>query len=443
MGVQLRWGRGGRVLLLGMTGLLAACGYPYTPRALPAVTAPAQPVATMPTVPAQAPVTILISIDGFRSDYLDRGLTPRLAALARAGVTGPMQPSFPSKTFPNHWTLVTGLVPDRHGIVGNTMEDAARPGETFTMKTDDPFWWNAAEPIWVTAERAGVRSATVSWPGSNVGWGGTIVKGENHDLPQGATRPRDWQQFNQALTGAQRVDAVIDWLRRPAATRPRFVTLYFDTVDSAGHDDGPNSPEVNAALADVDTAIGRLVDGLAMLGQSANLVIVADHGMAATSSARTIALDRVARPSDYRMLETGPYASLFARPGRDAALARALLRPHPHMICWRKGAIPARFHYGANPRVPPFLCLAEVGWLIARTTPTKASSGGNHGYDNAAVEMRALFIANGPAFRAEMTLPLFANTSVAPLLRDLLGLPAGTGLDGSDAPFLAAMAERR
>ena len=419
----------------------SACAYPYTPPALPSATTPATAAAA--TFEARAPVTILVSIDGFRPDYLDRGLTPRLAALARGGVTGPMIPSFPSKTFPNHWTLVTGLVPDRHGIVANTMEDAARPGETFTMATDDPFWWSAAEPIWVTAERAGIRTATMFWPGANVAWGGRITKGANHGLPAGGERPSDWSEFAQALTGGQRVAGVIDWLRRPAVTRPRLVTLYFDTVDSAGHDGGPDSPAVDTALREVDGAVGQLVDGLAELGQPANLVIVADHGMAATSSVRTVALDQVASPANYRVLETGPYASLFAVPGHEAALDKALLRPHPHMTCWRKANIPTRFHYGTNARVPPYLCLAEVGWLVVKSAPEKPFTGGNHGYDNQAAAMRALFIANGPAFRAGRRLQPFANTSVAPLLRDLLALPPGAGLDGSDAPFRGAMAEKR
>ncbi|MEH3158066.1 MAG: ectonucleotide pyrophosphatase/phosphodiesterase [Sphingomonas taxi] len=415
---------------------LAACTLPYTPPALSSVTQPAPP-ATAGALPAattaNAPVTILVSIDGFRPDYLDRGVTPNLNALAAGGVSASMRPSFPSKTFPNHWTLVTGLVPDHHGIVANTMQDAARPGETFTMATDDPFWWNTAEPVWVTAEKAGIRTATMFWPGANVAWGGIHKDGDK--AITGGARPEDWQQFNQAVTGGQRVDAVIDWLRRPATTRPRFVTLYFDTVDSAGHDVGPDAPETTAAVAAVDTQIGRLVAGLATLRQPANLVIVADHGMAATSTDRVIALDRVAAPADYRIVETGPYASLAAVPGHERALEAALLRHHDHMTCWRKAEIPARFRYGTNPRIPPYLCLAETGWEVKPTAPTKPRRAGNHGFDNAAPEMAALFVANGPAFAAGRRLPPFDNTAVAPLLRDLIGLPAGTGLDGTDAPF--------
>lgn len=429
--------RGVAAMALAGALALAGCVYPYSPPSLPPATAPA-PIAAA-SAEVRAPVTILVSIDGFRPDYLDRGATPRLSALARDGATGPMIPSFPSKTFPNHWTLVTGMVPDRHGIVANTMEDARRPGETFTMATDDPFWWSQAEPLWVTAERAGVPSATMFWPGSNVAWGGVVTKGRNHNLPEGGARPREWHQFAQARTGPQRVDALLDWLRRPAATRPRFLILYFDTVDTVGHESGPDSPEVNRAVAEVDGQIGRLADGLAALGQPANLVIVADHGMTAISSDRVIALDRIAPPADYRVLESGPYATFYPAAGREAALEAALLRPHPHMTCWPKGAIPARFRYGAHPRVPPYLCLAEMGWTIVKTAPAQAFAGGNHGYDHEAQDMRALFLANGPAFRAGVRLPAFANTAVAPLLRTLLGLPPGQGLDGVAAPFRKAL----
>ncbi|MEA1084198.1 ectonucleotide pyrophosphatase/phosphodiesterase [Sphingomonas sp. CD22] len=419
---------------------LAGCALPYTPPALSPATqpAPAPASASLPPAPLPrtqtAPVTILVSIDGFRPDYLDRGVTPNLSALAASGVSAAMRPSYPSVTFPNHWTLVTGEVPDHHGIVGNKMEDPARPGETFTMASDDPFWWNAAEPIWVTAEKAGVRTATMFWPGANVGWGGTIVP-NSHGAVADAHRPEDWQQFNQAVTGAQRVDAVIDWLRRPAATRPRFVTLYFDTVDSAGHANGPQAAATTQAVADVDAQIGRLVQGLRDLRQPANLVIVADHGMAATDSSRTIALDRIADPADYRLFESGPYATLFALPGHEAALEASLLKPQAHMSCWRKTAVPARFRYGTNPRVPPYLCLAETGWLILKSAPTEPFHGGAHGYDNRAPDMAALFLANGPAFVGGKRLASFDNTDVNPLLRDLIGLPAGTGLDGDDAPF--------
>lgn len=382
----------------------------------------------------RSPVTILVSLDGFRPDYRERGVTPNLDALAATGVSAAMRPSFPSKTFPNHWTLVTGLVPDRHGIVANRIEDPADHARVFTMQSDAPDWWNAAEPIWVTAEHAGIRTATMFWPGSNVAWGGRVEPGA-HGAVTGGTRPSDWQQFNQAVTADQRVAAAIDWLRRPPSSRPRFVTLYFDTVDTAGHRFGPGAAETTAAIAGIDHAIGRLVSELAALHQPANLVVVADHGMAATGNDRVVALDRLADPADYRVVETGPYATLEPVPGHADALERALLRPHDAVECWRKADLPARLRYGHDPRIPPYLCLANVGWTITEHPPTAPVDAGAHGYDNAAPEMAALFIASGPAIRAHGPLPGFDNVDVAPLLRDLLGLPPGHDLDGDDAPF--------
>ncbi len=411
---------------------VAGCAYPWTPPALPAATAPA-PLASA-TAEAREPVTILVSIDGFRPDYLDRGITPNLSRLAAGGVTGPMRPSFPSKTFPNHWTLVTGLRPDRHGITANMIEDPARPGEVFTMASDDPFWWNAAAPIWVTAEKAGIRTASMFWPGSVVAWGGTRAAEWPHEI-SGGMRPSDWQAFSQQLPGDNRVRQVIDWLRRPAATRPRLVTTYFDVVDTEGHRAGPTSAGVNAAIAEVDRQIGDLVSELAALGQPANLIVVSDHGMAATSSERVVALDQVIPANDARIVEAGPYATFAPLPGREAATAAVLLKPHAHMECWRKGEIPARFHYGRNPRIPPFLCLAEDGWELMKTAPTAAFSRGNHGFDPLAPSMRALFIANGPAFVPGRKVGGFDNVAVTPLLRTLLGLPADPTLDGTDAVF--------
>ncbi len=400
-----------------------------------ATTPPPQGAAVAAPVEARAPVTILVSIDGFRADYRARGVTPHLDAIAARGISAVMHPSFPSKTFPNHWTLVTGMRPDRSGIVSNNMEDVARPGKKFTMEdSKDPFWWNAAEPIWVTAEKAGVRSATMFWPGSNVAWGGTMAQ-EWPNAITGGIRPRDWWPFDMVISAHQRIDGVLDWLRRPAATRPRLITLYFDTVDTAGHTYGPDAAETTRAVAEVDTAIGELVADLQQLGQPANLVIVADHGMAATSRTRTIALDQIADPADYRLFESGPFASFYPVPGHEAALEKALLKPHDHLQCWRKSDIPSRLHYGSNPRIPPYFCLAETGWLTAKTTPTREGDLGNHGFDNMAPEMAALFVAAGPDIKPAGTLADFDNVDVAPLLRDLLGLPAAPGLDGDDAPF--------
>ena len=398
--------------------------------------------AAEPGAEQRAPVTILVSIDGFRADYLQRGLTPTLAGLAADGVSAAMIPSFPTKTFPNHWAAVTGYYPDNSGITANSFSDPARPDpkDRFTMASLDPFYWNAKEPLWVTAEKAGIRTAAMFWPGSAVAWGGQI-KPRAYGRTEGGTRPADWQAFDQNISPEQRVNAVLDWLRRPAAIRPKLLFLYFDEVDTAGHESGPDGADIGPALRNVDRDIAMLLEGLAALGQPANIVITADHGMAETSTERTIALDTILSPGDYTLDEGGPYATLIAKPGREATLEAKLLRPHDHMQCWRKEAIPARFQYGTNPRIPPYLCLAETGWQIFPSKSLDQRIGGNHGYDNRAAEMRALFIANGPAFRQGAMVPSFENVDLNPLLRRVLGLPADSAMDGKLAPVLGALAD--
>ena len=406
---------------------LAALGLAISGCASIPASAPSAPVAAAPAE-ARAPVTILVSIDGFRPDYLDRGLTPNLSALAARGVRAAMRPSFPTKTFPNHYTIVTGLRPDRNGIVDNNMEDPRRPGVTFSMgnaqQALDPFWWDQAAPIWASAERAGIRTATLFWPGSEVA----------HD----GIRPSTWQRFDQNITGAQRVEAVLDWMRRPAAIRPQFVTLYFDAVDTAGHHFGPDAPETNQALTETDARIGDLLAGLEALGQPANIVVVADHGMAATGPDRVVAIASLVDPAMVRIISDGAHAALQPLPGREEEVAAALLRPRDHVQCWRRGEIPERLHYGSNPRVAAFVCVAEPGWLLTR--PDRAPSfGGAHGYDPAADEMLALFVAAGPAFRAGTTLPTFDNVHVYPLLARLIGI-APQPSDGDQAATEAALA---
>lgn len=378
---------------------------------------------------APRPVTVLVGIDGFRPDYLERGITPHLSALAASGAAGPMRPSFPTKTFPNHYALVTGKRPDRNGIVGNSMIDPRRPGVMFSLgnaaQALDPFWWNEAEPVWITAEKAGLRTATMFWPGSEV-----AIQG---------MRPSDWLRFDQNVTNVQRVNTLLDWLRRPADIRPAFATIYFDTVDTQGHRFGPDSAEVNAAIAEVDARIGDLVAGAARLGVAVNWVIVADHGMRQTDEARVIQLDTFIDRASYIAAETGPYAAIEPAAGTDNRVAESLLKPHEHMTCARKEDLPARLHYGANPRVAAIICLAEPGWTILSGPSPYPVTGGAHGYDNADPEMLALFIASGPAFAEGARLPVFDNVAVAALLRAVLGLPEDAQADGRLADLKAAL----
>ena len=377
---------------------------------------------------ARAPL-ILISIDGFRADYLDRGFSPNLSALAAGGVRAErMIPAFPSITFPNHYTLVTGLYPDHHGIVNNTFEDPKLPG-VFKMSSKEEAWWDEATPIWVSAERQGVATATMFWPGSD-----TAIHG---------VRPQHWELFNAAVSSDERVDKVLGWLDLPPAQRPKFLTLYFNLVDTNGHIFGPDSPEVGQAIAKTDAAIGRLTGGLKARGSAADLIIVADHGMAATASERTIVLDDLIDTSAVHIVFDDAVSGIDIpnTPVGQAARTK-LLAAHDHMTCWNKADIPARFHYGANPRVPDVICAAEVGWLI-ETREGLAKHHfplrGEHGYDNQDPRMGALFIANGPAFRRGLVVRPFPNVDVYPMMTRMLGLKAEPN-DGSFAeikPILA------
>ncbi len=381
---------------------------------------------------------ILISLDGFRADYLKRGLTPRLSALAHDGAWSPdgMRPAFPSLTFPNHYTLVTGLYPDHHGVVANTMDDPAVAGDThFTLSTQDATadrrWWDGAEPIWVSAHKAGLKTGIMYWPGSEAEIGGV--------------RPDRWAHFDAAVSFPHRVDVMLDWLKLPQADRPDFLTLYFDEPDHTGHHDGPASPQVDAKLREVDAAIGRLVDGLKALGlyDAAELVIVADHGMAATAPDRVAYVDDWVGPAlgAVHQVTGGPVEEINLQGAEAAAAERAILQPHPHVRCWRKADIPAALHYGTNPRVPQLVCLADVGWEVTTreaATRIKRFSVGEHGYDPAAPEMRALFIVHGPAFRPGHRQPVFDNVDVQPLLAHLLGISAPPG-DGGLAPLAGSL----
>jgi predicted AlkP superfamily pyrophosphatase or phosphodiesterase len=387
-----------------------------------AATMPEQNYSGIEKAETRDPVTILISIDGFRPDYLERGITPHLSALAASGIYGPMRPSFPSKTFPNHWTLVTGKTPDHHGIVGNTMEDATRPGERFKMATKDPFWWNQAEPIWITAEKQGIRSATMFWPGSEVDFNGL--------------RPADWWPFNEKLSNDRRINAVVDWMRRPADIRPRLVTLYFDTVDTAGHYFGPApSEKLHAAITAVDNEIGRLQQQLDSMGQPVNFVIASDHGMTKTAPDRIIHLDRIMARDQYHLVEDGNYAGLEPLDGNIDSLRAAFVRPHEHMQCWDRSNIPEHFAYGTNPRVPAILCLPEIGWVAYQDVPEWMTGiGGGHGYDHREPDMMAFFLASGPAITAGGQLPVFDNVNIYSLVAKLTGVKPAPS-DGSLAPF--------
>ena len=390
--------------------------------------------ATTPPQPAAAapPPLLLISIDGLRPADVTAEAMPHLSRLADGGVRADgMRPSYPSLTFPNHYTLVTGLRPDRHGIVHNAMHDAAL-GEFRLSNREavgDGRWWGG-EPVWIGVRRAGKRSATLFWPGSEAAIAGV--------------RPDRWQPYDDTMPVDQRVDTVAGWLLEPASTRPHFATLYFERVDTDSHHHGPDSAEAADARRDVDAAIGRLVHALATRGalDAINIVVVSDHGLADVPAGNVVAIEDMASADEARIDAIGQVVMLAPKPGFEALLETRLLGRGRHHECWRKRDLPERWHYGSHPRIPAIVCQMDEGWdalpksVIARRGA--AGTRGSHGYDPELASMRATFIAHGPAFRAGSRLPVFDNVDVYPLLMRLLDVPPAPN-DGDIAPLLPAL----
>lgn len=360
-----------------------------------------------------ASTVILISIDGFRHDYLDKAVAPNLQRLAQNGVRAlGMIPAFPSKTFPNHYTIVTGLYPEHHGIVSNTMYDPERNARfriSDRAAVEDSRWWGG-EPLWVTAQQQGKISATYFWVGSEA----EIL----------GVRPAYWKRYEHNTPNSARVAQVLAWLDLPQPQRPRLITLYFSSIDDVGHEFGPDSPELIQAVGELDAVIGELVRGLEArdIFDRVNLIIVSDHGMAATSAERVIYLDDYLDLQQVDVIDWTPVLALLPRPGQEEAVYQKLKGAHPHLQVYRKAEIPERFHYGRHPRIMPIIGLADEGWTISTRSGRRGPRGGDHGYDNLLPSMRATFIAHGPAFKAKLRVAPFQNIHVYNLVCEILRL---------------------
>ncbi len=385
--------------------------------------------ATTPSVDKNSsdlrPTVILISFDGFRWDYMDKTETPHLQSLAKNGVKARrMVPSFPSKTFPNHYTLVTGLFPAHHGIVSNRFFDPAL-NRMFIYKDSlnntESVWWGG-EPIWITAVKQGQRSATYFWPGSEAEIGGA--------------RPSYYESYDGKVPDSSRVDRVLKWLDLPANERPTMITLYFSHTDDIGHRNGPESQEILPAIRKMDAMIGRLSDGLRQRGlfDKVNIIALADHGFAQTSQDSLIFLDDYIDMNKVQAIIETPVVGIKSKDNDTLQLFQKLIGAHPHMKVFTAKNMPDRFQYTGNARISPIVLLADEGWSI--TTKGYYAKfknyefGGTHGYDNELPSMGALFVAHGPAFKKGYTAEPFANIHVYELMAKILGLKAAPN-DGS------------
>ena len=359
---------------------------------------------------------VLVSMDGFRWDYAKQFKLQNLKKIAAEGVHAKsMKPSYPSKTFPNHYSIVTGLYPDHHGIINNVFYDAAL-NESFSLssdaKTDSRYY--GGNPIWNLSEQQGVKTASFFWPGSDID----------------KRNPSYFKKYDSKIPYGARIDTVLKWLQLPEKQRPHLVTLYFDEPDHTGHNFGPLSAETKKAVIKMDSimgAISRRLDQLE-IGKKINLIIVSDHGMANISNDKKVAVLDYLKPEwlGYKAV-VNPIMSLQAKAGCQDSIAKALKKV-PHIKFWKSTEVPKRLHYGTNPRVHDFVIEAKKGYSLV-SKESQNIKGGTHGYDNNEKDMHAIFYAKGPAFKVDKTVKTFQNVSVYPLIAHILGLQIGE-IDG-------------
>lgn len=379
---------------------------------------------------AAEPTLILISLDGFRWDYSEKfpDSAPTLRRLKSEGVSSRgLIPVFPSNTFPNHYTLVTGLYPANHGIVNNEFFDPtsglifrySRPEAVQTSR-----WWGG-EPIWVTAIKQGRKASTSFWVGSEAEIGGV--------------RPTHWKKYDGSLRAQDRIDEMIGWLAVPEAERPAIAAFYLDETNEAGHRAGPDDPDVAKAVANCDRVIASILSGLRAKNIAANLVIVSDHGMTPTNKDRVVILEDYVDRQKLQIDSDGSAVALRPLDGDVTALMK-LVEKIPHAKAYRAEDLPAHLRLTGNPRIAPVWILPEEGWHVeTRANFEKLSKryaprpylGGDHGYDPKLRDMHGFFLAHGPAFRGGVELDPVENIHVYNLLCAILRLKPAAN-DGDD-----------
>lgn len=362
-------------------------------------------------------LTIVVSLDAFRWDYPTIYNTPWLDSIAANGVAATMVPSYPSSTFPNHFTLATGLVPDHHGIV-NSQFWAPEKGELFSMGDSatryNPYYFGG-EPIWVTAKKQGVKSASIYWVGSDV-----AIQGLHPDYYlRWDNEPR--------LTYPQRVEEALRIAKLPESERPSLLMVYFDEPDWTTHHYGPIAEESEAVIEELDSLMGILYRGLKELDYGVNLIVTSDHGMTEISDEKFISIEQSVNPDWVeRIVSTNP-TSIFCKEGCRDSLFEQLSKVK-HISVWRKEEVPAHLNYGTSNHLGDLIVAPDLGWQFA-TTPRGLK--GAHGYDINESDMQIIFRACGPDFKRGYTLPQsFSNVDLYSILAELLKIePAKT--DGS------------
>jgi alkaline phosphatase D len=361
---------------------------------------------------------LVVSFDGFRWDYQDLYDTPNFDLLEASGVKADyLLSSFPTKTFPNHYTLATGLYPDNHGIINNSfyapdLDRIYRIGNASMVTNPDSYF---GEPIWVTAEQQGVKSASYFWVGSEAD-----IMGQS---------PSYWHAYNESIPYLDRVDQIIDWLKKPLNERPGLLFLYFDEPDGIAHSYGPEHQATGEVVTYLDSILGYLRSEIAALeyGELVNLIVLSDHGMGPTSPDKYVHLHAHIKEGWTRSIIGGNPVYLIEPAEGCADSITWALDPVEGVSAWQKEDIPEHLHYGSSPRFPGIVVVADSLWSIGKNPDPSGYSGGAHGYDNAFSDMNTIFYAEGPAFKENYSASPFSNVEVYGIIAEILGFePAAT-----------------
>lgn len=372
------------------------------------------------------PYVILVSFDGFRWDYLNRELTPNLERIKNDGVHAlSLRPSFPSKTFPNHISIMTGMYPQNHGIISNNIKNPFN-GKKYRIGNNksvtEPEWYQG-EFLWETAERNGIKTASFFWPGSEIAdtlRAPSIVKPYEHNFPY-----------------KNRIDTVVSWLKLPENLRPQFITLYFHETDTQGHNFGTDSKEVNLAISKLDSLAGYLFDQAQSLSikDSISIIFVSDHGMKNIDPNRVVNIEEFISDFNYEIIDSGPFAGIRPADKKDSdKIYNILKEKETHYKVYRKEDLPNYFHFNKHPFIPEIIVIADLGALI-QTNKMKNNLYGTdkatHGYPKDFIEMHGIFIANGSQFKKGMKTGTLWNIDIYPLLCELLKINPRSNIDGN------------
>lgn len=366
---------------------------------------------------------LLISFDGFMNEYLERNETPNFDTFIQSGVRAEyLIPVFPTKTFPNNYTIVTGLYPENHGVISNRFSDSKLNARFSFGPVDSPNderWWGG-EPIWITAEKQGLTSATFFWPG-----GEATING---------IQSTKWVQFDGSVPDRVRIDSVMAWMDPNGSVQADFGSLYFSFVDGAGHDFGPNSPEADQAVLRADSLVGYLFEKMNEhnLADKLNIIIVSDHGMAELSPERVIFLDEIIDLDEVEMIDWTPVALIQPEKNNTDEVYSVLKENENHYKVFLKDELPGHYHFSDHYRIPEIIMIADVGYTISTRNFLENNEvlGGTHGFDYQAPEMRTIFIAGGPDFQKGKAVEPFQSVHIYELMCEILGLKPAEN-DGS------------